>query len=105
MPVAEPFTRLEYTFTIAPMGDATSTLKWNLEDVAGGTRLSLRHDGLPQGADMFGLTLALDTGGGDHLARMRDAAHTPQSMPMPTSAARLLRSASSFQVTTLTFHI
>ncbi|MGB0958797.1 MAG: SRPBCC family protein [Halocynthiibacter sp.] len=63
MPVAEPFTRLEYTFTIAPMGDATSTLKWNLEDVAGGTRLSLRHDGLPQGADMFGLTLALDTGG------------------------------------------
>ena len=26
--VAEPFSRLEYTFTIAPMGDRTSTVKW-----------------------------------------------------------------------------
>jgi len=73
--VAEPFTRLEYTFTIAPMGDTTSTVKWNLEEVAGGTKLSLRHEGLPQGEEAFGLTLALDKGWDDHLARMRESAH------------------------------
>ena len=73
--VAEPFSRLEYTFTIAPMGDRTSTVKWLLEEVAGGTRLSLRHEGLPQGEEAFGLTLALDKGWDDHLARMRASAH------------------------------
>ncbi len=73
--VAEPFARLEYTFTIAPMGDAVSTVKWALEEVAGGTRLSLRHEGLPQGEAAFGLTLALDKGWDDHLARMRASAH------------------------------
>lgn len=73
--VAEPFERLEYTFTIAPMGDATSTVKWFLTEVAGGTNLSLQHEGLPQGKEAFGLTLALDKGWDDHLARMRASAH------------------------------
>lgn len=73
--VAEPFSRLEYTFTIAPMGDQTSTVKWRLDEVPGGTNLSLHHEGLPQGAEAFGLTLALDKGWDDHLARMRASAH------------------------------
>lgn len=73
--LAEPFSRLEYTFTIAPMGDAISTVKWSLEEVAGGTKLSLSHEGLPQGEEAFGLTLALDKGWDDHLARMRASAH------------------------------
>lgn len=73
--VAEPHTRLEYTFTIAPMGDRVSTVKWTLEEVPGGTNLSLLHEGLPQGAEAFGLTLALDKGWDDHLARMRASAH------------------------------
>lgn len=73
--LAEPFSRLEYTFAIAPMGDAVSTVRWNLEEVAGGTRLSLSHEGLPQGEEAFGLTLALDKGWDDHLARMRASAH------------------------------
>ena len=73
--VADPFKRLEYTFTIKPMGDAISTVRWQLEDVPGGTNLSLHHEGLPQGADAFGLTLALDKGWDDHLARMRADAH------------------------------
>lgn len=72
---AEPYSRLEYTFTIAPMGDATSTVKWRLEEVPGGTNLMLQHEGLPQGADAFGLTLALDKGWDDHLARMRNSVH------------------------------
>ena len=73
--VADPFSRLEYTFTIKPMGDQTSTVKWRLQEVAGGTQLSLVHEGLPQGAEAFGLTLALDKGWDDHLARMRADAH------------------------------
>lgn len=73
--VAEPFERLEYTFTIAPMGDATSTVSWTLSEVAGGTQLSLVHEGLPQGAEGFGLTLALDAGWDDHISRMRASIH------------------------------
>jgi uncharacterized protein YndB with AHSA1/START domain len=73
--VAEPYSRLEYTFTIAPMGDRSSTVKWSLEEVPGGTNLSLLHEGLPQGEEAFGLTLALDKGWDDHLARMRASAH------------------------------
>lgn len=66
---------LEYSFTVKPMGDAVSTVKWTLETVAGGTRLSLEHIGLPQGADAFGLTLALDKGWDDHISRMRADIH------------------------------
>ncbi len=73
--VAEPFSRLEYTFTIKPMGDQSSTVKWRLEEVPGGTHLSLVHEGLPQGAEAFDLTLALDKGWDGHLGRMRDSAH------------------------------
>jgi len=57
------------------MGDATSTVLWTLTEVAGGTRLSLEHSGLPQGEDAFGLTLALDKGWDDHIARMRGDIH------------------------------
>lgn len=66
---------LEYSFTVKPMGDAVSTVKWTLETVDGGTRLSLEHVGLPQGADAFGLTLSLDKGWDDHIARMRADIH------------------------------
>ncbi len=76
---ANPYDALEYTFTIAPMGDATSTVKWALEDVAGGTRLTLEHTGLPQGAEAFGLTLALDKGWDDHIGRMRADIHENSS--------------------------
>lgn len=66
---------LEYTFTVKPMGDAVSVVKWTLEAVAGGTRLDLHHEGLPQTADAFGLILALDKGWDEHLGKMRTALH------------------------------
>jgi len=72
---ARPHDRLEYSFTIAPMEGATSTVKWQLDEVAGGTRLSLEHSGLPEGAEAFGLTLALDKGWDDHMGRMRASLH------------------------------
>ncbi len=66
---------LEYTFTIKPMGEAVSLVKWWLGPVDGGTRLSLEHSGLPQGAEAFGLVLALDKGWDSHIGQMRDAIH------------------------------
>ena len=66
---------LEYTFTVGPMGDAVSTVRWTLTDVPGGTQLALEHTGLPQGEAAFGLTLALDKGWDDHLVRMRNDLH------------------------------
>lgn len=73
--IADAPNMLEYTFTVGPMGDAVSTVRWTLEDVPGGTRLSLEHTGLPQCADAFGLTLALDEGWDKHLQQMRDDLH------------------------------
>lgn len=73
--VARPPEYLEYTFTVKPMGDAVSVVKWTLEPVPGGTKLSLEHEGLPSMADSFGLILALDKGWDDHLGRMRTALH------------------------------
>ena len=72
---AVPYDRLSYTFTIKPMGDAVSTVTWTLQDVPGGTRLSLAHEGLPEGEEAFGLTLAMDKGWDDHLGRMRADLH------------------------------
>ncbi|MEP5732275.1 MAG: SRPBCC domain-containing protein [Sulfitobacter sp.] len=66
---------LEYTFTIKPMAGATSTVKWTLEEVPGGTRLHLDHEGLPEGEAAFGLVLALDEGWDGHISRMRTALH------------------------------
>jgi uncharacterized protein YndB with AHSA1/START domain len=72
---ASPFDRLEITFSIAPMQGASSNVVWTLETVAGGTRLSLEHNGLPSTEETFGLALALDKGWEDHMARMRADAH------------------------------
>ncbi len=72
---AEPHDLLRYTFTIKPMGDAVSTVTWTLQDVPGGTRLNLLHEGLPAGEAAFDLTLALDKGWDDHLGRLRTDIH------------------------------
>lgn len=72
---ATPHDYLEYTFAITPMGDAVSTVKWTLEDVAGGTRLSLIHEGLPAAQEAFDLTLALDKGWDGHFDQLRNALH------------------------------
>ena len=72
---ARPFDYLEYTFTIGPMDGAVTSVRWTLESVPGGTRLSLEHTGLPQGAEAFGLTLSLCKGWDDHIARMRADIH------------------------------
>ena len=69
---AEPHDVLEYSFAIGPMQGGSSTVKWTLDAVPGGTRLNLEHSGLSDDAEGFGLVLALDKGWDEHLGRMRD---------------------------------
>ncbi|MDJ0629437.1 MAG: SRPBCC domain-containing protein [Rhodobacter sp.] len=71
---SDPHDLLEYTFAIGPMQGASSTVKWTLDDVPGGTRLNLEHSGLTDDAEGFGLILALDKGWDDHLNTLRDHA-------------------------------
>lgn len=71
--VFEPPERLAYTFTIAAMDGAESLVAWHLTEVAGGTRLSLEHSGLPEGTEAFELTFALDKGWDGHFMELRDA--------------------------------
>ena len=68
---------LEYTFTVKPMGDAKSVVRWRLTEVAGGTELALEHSGLTADAEGFDLLLALDKGWDNHFMQMREALHDP----------------------------
>jgi uncharacterized protein YndB with AHSA1/START domain len=70
-----PFTDLDYTFNIAPLGGVETTVSWRLSKVAGGTKLDLTHAGLPDGAEAFGLTLALDDGWDAHFGKLRTSAN------------------------------
>lgn len=68
---AVPHDILEYTFSAKPLGDMVSNVKWTLDAVEGGTRLSLEHSGWPDGPEAFDRTLSFDKGWDEHLLRMR----------------------------------
>jgi len=65
---------LVYTFTIQPLGGAMTTVTWSLEEAAGGTRLTLVHEGLAEaGGEMaLGLLSALEEGWDKHFAKLRE---------------------------------
>lgn len=69
--------RLVTTFCIAPFDGRETTVTWMLEAVAGGTRLSLRHEGIMEaaGAAVLPLLMALDRGWDEHLGDLRTAAN------------------------------
>jgi len=65
---------LSYTFTIGgPMGDSMSTVNWTLEDAAGGTRVTMVHEGISEAAGdaALGLIMALDKGWDEHFVKLR----------------------------------
>lgn len=69
----EPFRFLSYTFTVKPMGDKQSMVSFELEEVPGGTRLHLTHDGVDlDRPDDLGLVTALDKGWDSHFGRLRE---------------------------------
>lgn len=68
-----PFTRLVYSFSVKPAPDFVSEVDWTLNEVVGGTRITMRHSGFDQlGADGFGLIQAMDSGWDRHFAQMRE---------------------------------
>ena len=67
---------LIYTFTLKPMGEAVTTVSWTLEAAAGGTRLTLVHEGIGETIqdNNFGLLFALDAGWDKHFEKLRAVA-------------------------------
>jgi len=67
---------LSYSFTIKPLQGQMTTVSWTLEEVHGGTKLSLTHEGIGSaaGAAAMGLLTALDAGWDKHLAQLREVA-------------------------------
>ncbi len=67
--------RLVTTFCIEPFGDRSTTVTWELEEAAGGTRLHLTHEGVADAAgEATGrMLLALDAGWDEHFARLRES--------------------------------
>ncbi|NND92003.1 MAG: SRPBCC domain-containing protein [Granulosicoccus sp.] len=73
---AQQPTFLSYTFTIKPLGNAVTTVNWTLEVAAGGTRVTLSHEGIGDAAGdaALGLLMALDGGWDKHFSRLREKA-------------------------------
>lgn len=64
---------LSYTLTIKPLGGAMTTVNWTLEDAAGGTRVTLSHEGIGEAAGdaALGLLMALEEGWDKHFSKLR----------------------------------
>jgi uncharacterized protein YndB with AHSA1/START domain len=64
---------LIYSFTVKPLGGKMTTVTWALEDAHGGTKLTLKHEGVGEAAGeaALGLLMALDKGWDQHLAGLR----------------------------------
>ena len=71
-----PFESLVYTFTVKPLNGAMTTVRWRLQEAAGGTQLTLSHEGIEQAAGeaAFAMLSALDSGWDEHLGRLRKEA-------------------------------
>ncbi|XYK80736.1 MAG: SRPBCC family protein [Labrenzia sp.] len=75
----KPFDKLVYTFTLEQLQGALTTVSWVLEDAAGGTRLTLIHEGIENAAGeaAFMMLSALDAGWDEHFGRLRKEAKVP----------------------------
>lgn len=67
---------LVYTFSLKPMGEAVTTVSWTLEEAAGGTRLTLVHEGMGEATEDsgFGFLYAIDAGWDKHFEKLRTVA-------------------------------
>lgn len=71
--------KLVTTFVIGPFGGNETTLTWQLVDAAGGTQLTLSHEGIAEAlgqdapdAGVMGLLMALDHGWDKHFDKLRN---------------------------------
>ncbi len=67
--------KLVYSFTIDMLGGNMTTISWDLQEVEGGTKLSLSHSNIDKAAGEAAMALltALDAGWDRHFGKMRDA--------------------------------
>ena len=70
----DPPSKLVWSFTVKPLNGVMTTVTWTLEEISGGTKLTLVHEGLDVAGASFGLMRALDAGWDQHFARLRKAA-------------------------------
>ena len=66
-----PHRELAYSFSITPAPDLETQVHWTLDELDGGTRITLRHTGV--GAAGMGLLGGLDAGWDAHFASLRGA--------------------------------
>jgi uncharacterized protein YndB with AHSA1/START domain len=73
-----PPRRLVTTFCIDPFDGRETTITWVLSPLAGGTQLTLTHDGIAEAAGeaALPLSMALDKGWDEHLGTLRGVADT-----------------------------
>lgn len=65
--------RLVYTFTHTMLAGHETRVTFDLEPCAGGTKLTLTHEGLGDGpADALNMLSSHDTGWDEHMARLRE---------------------------------
>lgn len=65
--------KLKYTFTIKPLGGHMTIVTWILEEVHGGTKLTLEHEGFDAAGDgALGLLTAIDAGWDRHFGQLRE---------------------------------
>ncbi|WP_153769641.1 SRPBCC domain-containing protein [Labrenzia sp. CE80] len=71
----EPVSRLVWSFTVKPLCGAMTTVIWALDEVEGGTKLTLRHEGVEAAAGEASMTLltALDKGWDAHFGALRES--------------------------------
>ena len=73
--VFEPPERLVHTFTLPRFDGVKTTCFWELQEVAGGTILTLTHEGLESlAADAFAVGSDFDKGWDEHFGRLRKVA-------------------------------
>ena len=67
--------KLVTTFCIPPFAGKETLVTWVLEEAAGGTRLTVTHEGVSEamGDGAMGLLQALDKGWDEHFQQLRDA--------------------------------
>jgi uncharacterized protein YndB with AHSA1/START domain len=67
--VANPHSELAYSFSITPAPDLETQVHWALDELDGGTRITMTHTGV--GAAGMGLLSGLDVGWDKHFASLR----------------------------------
>ena len=74
--IANKPSTLSYTFTVGPMSGSMTTVSWVLDEAAGGTRVTLTHEGIAEagGDAAMGLLKALDAGWDKHFSKLREKA-------------------------------